>query len=79
MQGESHDIEHEFPECHEKLQALKAQDTTFNYLVREHDNLDRNIRILEERQAPISDTEIERLKLKRVAYKDRIFHQLMQA
>jgi len=79
MLGEQHDIDHEFPEFHEKLDALRKQDAFFNDLVTQHDNLDSRIRELEERQQPISDEEIEKMKFERAKLKDQIYEKLRAA
>ena len=73
MLGEHHDIEHEFPEFHAKLEALSAKDDQFKALVGQHDDLDNRIRRLEETQLPISDEEIEKMKFHRTALKDQVY------
>jgi uncharacterized protein YdcH (DUF465 family) len=79
MLGEHHDIDHEFPEYHEKLEALSAKDEKFKALVAQHDELDNRIRRLEEKQLPISDEEIEKMKFERAALKDQIYSSLREA
>lgn len=79
MLGEHHDIDHELPEFHDKLVALREKDADFDALVKEHDALDNQIRELEERQQPTSDEEIEKMKFKRTALKDRIYETLKAA
>lgn len=79
MQGEHHDIDHEFPEYHAELKALSAKDVSFKKLVSEHDELDNRIRRLEEKLLPISDLEMERLKFERTALKDKIYYALRRA
>lgn len=76
MLGEHHDIDHEFPEFHKKLEALRTKDGSFDNLVKKHDRLDNEIRKLEERQQPISDEEMEKMKFERTALKDRIYQSL---
>ena len=76
MLSEHHDINHEFPEYHRLIETLRAKDTRFDELVAKHDYLDDEIRQLEERQSPISDTEIEKLKFERASLKDRIYQAL---
>lgn len=76
MLSEHHDIQHEFPEYEAKLAALRSVDEAFDHLVAKHDDLDDEIRKLEERQSPISDTEIEKMKFERAALKDRIYQRL---
>jgi uncharacterized protein len=79
MQGEHHDIDHEFPEYHAQLEALSSTDEAFKKLVSQHDELDDRIRRLEEKLQPISDEEMEKLKFERTALKDRIYHTLRKA
>jgi uncharacterized protein YdcH (DUF465 family) len=76
MLGEQHDIDHEFPEYHEKLEALRTHDEKFDAIVSQHDELDSLIRRLEERQQPTSDEEMEKMKYQRAALKDRIYKHL---
>jgi len=76
MLSEHHDIDHEFPEYHEKLEALCAIDAVFTDLVQRHDSLDDEIRELEERGLPIGDTEIEAMKFRRAELKDEIYIRL---
>ena len=59
MLGETHDIEHEFPEFHNQIEELKQINPAFSALMREHDQLDAEIRSLEEHDQPVSDTYIE--------------------
>ena len=79
MLAEHHDILHELPEFSETLAALRASDSSFDMLVKNHDELDDEIRVLEERQSPISDEEIEKMKFRRAAMKDEIFQKLRAA
>jgi len=78
MKIEHHDIDHEFPELHETLVAMRGKDEAFDHLVDQHDKLDDEIRKLEERQLPVSDEEIEKMKFERAALKDRIYSHLRQ-
>lgn len=73
MLSEHHDIIHEFPEYHRIIEKLRASDKQFDELVAKHDYLDDEIRGLEERQTPVSDQEIEKMKFERAALKDRIY------
>ena len=79
MLSEHHDINHEFPEYHRRIEALRASDPQFDALVAKHDYLDDEIRQLEERQSPISDAEIEKLKFERASLKDLIYQALREA
>ena len=73
MLGEHHDIDHEFPEYHEKILLLADRDPEFAALMKEHDRLDNEIRDLELHDQPVSDTYIEDQKKKRALLKDRIY------
>jgi len=79
MLSEHHDISHEFPEYRSMLDALRATDKQFDALVAKHDYIDDEIRILEERQQPVSDEAMEKLKFERAALKDRIYQSLRAA
>lgn len=76
MLAEHHDIDHEFPEYHKKLEALVAQDMEFAKQVTRHDKLDDQIRELEELGMPISDESIEAMKFERAELKDVIYAKL---
>jgi hypothetical protein len=76
MLSEHHDIDHEFPEYHQRLEALVATDAAFAELVARHDRLDDEIRELEERGLPIADESIEAMKFRRAGLKDEIYARL---
>ena len=78
MLSEHHDIDHEFPEYHERLEKMAAVDADFAVLVAKHDKLDDEIRELEELGQPIADEEMEKMKFKRAGLKDRIYARLRQ-
>ncbi len=79
MLSEHHDIDHEFPEYHQRLEALVAADADFAGLVKRHDRLDDEIRELEERGMPIADENTEAMKFKRAGLKDEIYTRLRKA
>ena len=58
------------------LDELRVTDKKFDSLVAKHDYIDDDIRRLEERQLPISDEEIEKMKIERAALKDKIYQAL---
>jgi uncharacterized protein YdcH (DUF465 family) len=78
MLSEHHDIDHEFPEYHQRLEALTAADADFAALVKRHDTLDDEIRELEERGQPIADETMEAMKFERAGLKDKIYARLRQ-
>ena len=79
MLSEHHDINHEFPEFHRKLEELRASDAHFDAIVAKHDYIDDEIRRLEELQTPTSDQEIEKMKYERAALKDQVYELLRAA
>ncbi|MCB1750191.1 MAG: DUF465 domain-containing protein [Gammaproteobacteria bacterium] len=79
MLAEHHDIDHEFPEYHAKLEVLVSADPEFAQQVARHDKLDDQIRELEELGQPISDENIEAMKFERAGLKDIIYARLRQA
>ena len=76
MLSEHHDISHEFPEYRRMLDELRASDSQFDAIVAKHDSLDDEIRDLEERQQPVADETIEKMKFERAALKDQIYQTL---
>ena len=78
MLGERHDIENEFPEYQQQIEELKRINPAFLALMKEHDQLDNEIRRLEEHEQPVGDTYIEELKKKRAFLKDRVYEMLKQ-
>ncbi len=78
MLGENHDLVHEFPDMQGKISSLRASDTHFAELMDEYDQLDAEIRRLEELGQPVCDETMEDLKKQRVGLKDRLFMALRQ-
>ena len=73
MLGEMHDILHEFPNLEDKINELHDSTPEFAHLMDEHDQLDTEIRDLEEHDQPTSDFHMEELKKKRALLKDKIY------
>jgi len=78
MLGERHDIENEFPQFQQQIEEMKRINPAFSALMKEHDQLDNEIRRLEEQAQPVGDTYIEELKKKRAFLKDRVYEMLKQ-
>jgi hypothetical protein len=76
MLGEPHDLMHEFPEYARRIADLREEDEAFARAMREYDELDADIRRLEELGQPVADVTIEALKTHRVYLKDRLYHRL---
>jgi uncharacterized protein len=73
MLGEHHDIDHEFPEFHNKILHLSDRDPEFAALMKEHDRIDGEIRELELHDQPVADSFLEDQKKKRALLKDKIY------
>jgi len=76
MLGESHDLLHEFPNLEEKIASLRDSDEEFAHLMQDYDNLDAQVRKLEELGTPVTDETIEELKKERLMMKDRLYGML---
>ncbi|MGD7653237.1 MAG: YdcH family protein [Verrucomicrobiales bacterium] len=79
MLAEHHDIFREFPEYRALHDRLRTESKEFDALVARHDYVDDQIRNLEEKQTPVSDQEIEKLKFERASLKDQVFETLKRA
>ncbi len=76
MQGEHHDIEAEFPEFRQRIIDLSAADPDFAASVKRHNELDNEIRKLEELGQPISDEALEKMKYERTELKDTVYARI---
>lgn len=76
MLGEHHSIHREFPQHRDRIDTLSRERFSFREKVEEHDRLDKEIRGLELRENPISDDDMDALKLKRIRLKDEIYRLL---
>ena len=61
MQGDHHEIEVEFPEFRQRIKELSASDPEFAASIQRHDELDNEIRSLEEQGQPVADETLEKL------------------
>ena len=73
MLGENHSIHHEFPEHHDLIDNLMKEDIHFKKLVDEYNQLDKDIRVIELKGAPIEDLTFEQMKKRRIQLKDEVF------
>ena len=76
MQGEHHEIEVEFPEFRQRIKELSETDSDFAANVKRHNELDDEIRKLEELGQPITDEELEKLKYERTNLKDAVYARI---
>ncbi|MBB1125656.1 YdcH family protein [Thiospirillum jenense] len=76
MLGEIHDLVHEFPEFHGKIDQLRSTDAHFSGLMDQYDTVDAQVRQLEELGTPVTDETIEELKKARLQLKDQLYERL---
>ncbi len=79
MLGESHSLLNDFPEHSDLISSLTAGDESFAYSAKQYDNLDREIRDLELKGAPIDDDAMHQLKHDRAELKDALYSRLLAA
>lgn len=76
MQGEHHEIEAEFPQFRQRIKELSAADPDFAASVKRHNQLDNEIRSLEERGQPVTDESLEKMKYERASLKDAVYARI---
>ena len=76
MQGDHHEIEVEFPEFRQRIKELSASDPEFAASIQRHDELDNEIRSLEEQGQPVADETLEKLKYERASLKDAVYARI---
>jgi uncharacterized protein YdcH (DUF465 family) len=76
MLGEVHDLVHEFPELHNKIDEMREANPPFAELMDQYDALDARVRKLEELGTPVADETIEDLKKERLLLKDKLYDLL---
>ncbi len=76
MQGEHHEIETEFPEFHQRLKELSEADPNFSASIKRHNELDKEIRKLEELGQPVTDETLEKMKYERAELKDAVYARI---
>ncbi|MGR8941502.1 MAG: YdcH family protein [Gammaproteobacteria bacterium] len=79
MLGEKHHLAMEFPEYHDQIHVLKTSDPYFAELYQEYNDLDDQIRRIEEEIEVHADDYVEGLKLRRVHLKDELLAMLRKA
>ncbi|NVD08714.1 DUF465 domain-containing protein [Vibrio sp. JPW-9-11-11] len=77
MLGEDHSLLKEFPEYKQTILTLSQSDEGFESLMREYNQLDKDIRKLEMRDSPISDQEMLLMKHNRAEMKDKLHYYLV--
>lgn len=78
MLGENHSVHQEFPEQHELIEQLMAEDMHFKRIADEYNMIDKEIRGIEMRDSPIDDSAFREMKKKRSHLKDNIYQMLLK-
>lgn len=78
MFGESHDLVHEFPEYKERIHQLKMENAHFARLFEEYDDLDHELRRIQQEIETPSDEVVETFKKKRLHLKDELLAMINQ-
>ncbi len=73
MLGEKHDLISEFSSYSDRITEMRKENSEFKEMSEQYDLLDKQIRILELDNAPISDTAFNKLKKNRAYLKDRLY------
>ena len=68
-----------FPEFREQIADLRANDRHFTRVFDKHNELDHEIKNLEDKHSPVYQTEIETLKKEKLALKGEIYEILKKA
>lgn len=77
MFAEHHDLIHEFPEHKARIHDLKMNDNHFARLFKDYDELDHELRRIQQDIETPSDDVVEELKKKRLHLKDEMFRMLI--
>jgi uncharacterized protein YdcH (DUF465 family) len=73
MQGQKHDLHHEFPEFNGAIHELKMTDNHFARLFNEYHELDHEVHRIETGVENTSDDYLEERKKARLNLKDQLF------
>ena len=79
MLGEVHSLVNDFPDKKEVVAKLPETDSAFAELNDRYNVLDKEIRQLELRDAPIADDAMHALKHERAELKDKLYQSLVSA
>jgi len=76
MFGEHHDLVHEFPEHKARIHELKMNQQHFAKLFDQYDELNHQLRRIEQEIETPSDDFVESLKVKRLHLKDELYKMI---
>lgn len=76
MLGEKHDLVHEFPEYKDRIHELKTGNAHFARLFDEYNEIEREVRRIEEGVEITADEYLEERKKLRLNLKDQLFEMI---
>ena len=76
MSVEKHDLLHEFPDHHHTIRHLKMNDNHFARLFDKYNELDHEVRRIEDGVENTSDDYLETRKKERVLLKDQLYSMI---
>lgn len=79
MQGQHHSLIEEFPEYREQIHSLKVENSHFQRLAAEWEEIDKKIARAESRIELMSEEEEEGLRRSRLSLKDQIYKMLSES
>lgn len=79
MLGEKHAFTIDFPELTAKAKQICSENAHFLKEMNRYNELDNQIRNLEQQSTPISDDEMNKLKHQRSTLKDELYQQITAA
>jgi uncharacterized protein YdcH (DUF465 family) len=77
MLGENHSLNNDFPEYKDTISALSKSDEKFAEKAKQYNQLDKEIRVLELKDAPIDDETMHQMKHDRAMLKDLLYQRLL--
>lgn len=72
----NHSLYNDFPQHRERIHQLKLSDENFARMATEYHQIDHSIRGLESRGISTSNEQFEKMKLRRLALKDRLYQMI---
>lgn len=79
MLGEDHSLTQDFPDHLSTITKLNTENPEFAKMAQQYNAIDKEIRILELKGAPIDDQAMHQLKHDRAELKDWLHQQLLTA
>lgn len=77
MFAEHHDLVHELPEHKARIHDLKMSDNHFARLFKDYDELEHELRRIQQNIETPSDDVVEELKKRRLHLKDEMFRMII--